>query len=106
MECYCYLRDIQDLLSDGKTLCERRFGELCEGPIVPFGAMVESHPASAQDLSPLHQFGKKVFPGFFLGYVLHAAGIWKGDILVADTKELEKLGASELHARRLNAKAV
>ena len=26
MECYCYLRNIQDLLSDGKTPCERRFG--------------------------------------------------------------------------------
>ena len=26
MECYCYLRNIQDLLSDGKTLYERRIG--------------------------------------------------------------------------------
>ena len=27
MECYTYLRNIQDLLSDGKTPSERRFGE-------------------------------------------------------------------------------
>ena len=27
MECYCHLRNIQDLLSDGKTPDERRFGE-------------------------------------------------------------------------------
>ena len=27
MECCCYLRNIQDFLSDGKTLYERRFGE-------------------------------------------------------------------------------
>ena len=52
MECYTYLRNIQDLLSDGKTPYERRFGEpfskdqsfrlvhwlsitlyLCEGPV-------------------------------------------------------------------------
>ena len=26
MECYCYLRNIQDLLSDGKTPYERRSG--------------------------------------------------------------------------------
>ena len=26
MECYCYLRHIQDLLADGKTPFERRFG--------------------------------------------------------------------------------
>ena len=28
MECYCYLRIILDLLSDGKTPYERRFGML------------------------------------------------------------------------------
>ena len=27
MECYTYLRNVQDLLSDGKTPYERRFGE-------------------------------------------------------------------------------
>ena len=27
MKCFCYLRNIQDLLSDGKTPHERRFGE-------------------------------------------------------------------------------
>ena len=26
MECYCYLRNVQNLLADGKTPCERRFG--------------------------------------------------------------------------------
>ena len=33
-------------------------------------------------------------------------GIWKGDIPVADIEELEQMDASELHARRLNAKEV
>ena len=27
MECYCYLRNVQDLLADGKTPYQRRFGE-------------------------------------------------------------------------------
>ena len=31
-------------------------------------------------------------------------GMWKGDILVADIEELENSDASEIHARRLNAK--
>ena len=71
------------------------------------GAMVEYHPISAKDLSRLHQFGKKkVLPGIFLGYALHAGRIWKGDIMVADIEELEQTDASELHARRLNAKEV
>ena len=44
MECYCNLRNIQDLLSDGKTPYERRFGEPFEGPVIPFGAKVEYYP--------------------------------------------------------------
>ena len=88
MECYFHLRNVQDLLSDGKTSHERRFGIPFNGPVIPFGAMVEYHPISAKDTSRLHQFGPKVLPGTFLGYVLYAGRIWK------------------VHARRLNAKEV
>ena len=59
MECYCYLRNIQDLFSDGKTPYERRFGIPFNGPVIPFGAMVEYHPISVKDLSRFHQFGLK-----------------------------------------------
>ena len=65
MECYCYLRNIQDKLSDGKTPYERRFGMPFNRPVIPFGAMVEYHPISAKDQSRLHQFGSKVLPGIF-----------------------------------------
>ena len=41
MECYTYLRNVTDLLSDGKTLSERRFGHPFKGPIIPFGSLVE-----------------------------------------------------------------
>ena len=67
MECYCDLRNIQDLLSDGKTPYERRFGMPFNGPVIPFGAMVEYHPTSAKDTSVLHQVGPRVLPGIFLG---------------------------------------
>ena len=104
MECYTYLRNIQDLLSDGKTPYERRFGVQCDGPVMPFGAMVEDHPISVKDLSRLYQFGPKVLPGVFLGYALHAEGIWKGDILVADIEELEQMDASEIYAKKTQCK--
>ena len=87
MECYCSLRNIQDLFSDWKKLQERRFGEPFKGPLIPFGSMVEA--ISSKDLSQLHQIGKKVLPGIFLGYAL-----------------LQKMDASEIRARRLNAKEV
>ena len=84
MECYCYLRNIQDRLSDGKTPYERRFGMPFNGPVTPFGAMVEYHPISAKDQSWLHQFCPKVSPGIFFGYAWYAGGIWKGDIMIAE----------------------
>ena len=75
MECFSYLRNMQDLLSEGKTPYERRFGIPFNGPVIPFRAMVEFHTISAKDISRLHQFGAKVLPCFFLGYVLYAGGI-------------------------------
>ena len=63
---------IQNLLSDVKTPCERRFGEC--------------HPVHAKEQSRIHQFAKKISPGLFLGYTLCA--VWNlGDILVADTED-------------------
>ena len=61
-----------DLLSDGKTPYERRFGKPFKGPIIQFGSLVKYHPISAKDQSRIHQFGKKVSPGLFLGYALYA----------------------------------
>ena len=51
MEWYCYLRNVQDLPTDGKTPYERRFGEPFKGLTMLFGAMVEYHPISARDSS-------------------------------------------------------
>ena len=106
MEGYCYLRNVQDLLADRKTPYERRFGESFKGPITPFGPLVEHLPNSERDKARIHQFGKKVLPGISFGYALIAGGIWKGHILIADIEELEKLDASEVYTRRLNAKEV
>ena len=74
-EWYCFLRNIEDLLTDGKTQCERRFGIPFNGTVIAFGAMVEYHPISVKDLSRLHQFGKKVLLGIFLGHVFMARNL-------------------------------
>ena len=70
IESYRYLRNMQDLLSDGKTPHERRIGMPFDGPVIPLGAMVEYHPISAKDQSRLHQFGAKVLPGIYFS-VMH-----------------------------------
>ena len=41
MECSFYVRNVQDLLYDGKTSYERRFGQPFKRPIIPFGSLVE-----------------------------------------------------------------
>ena len=106
MECYSHLRNVTDLLSDGKTPHERRFGQPFKGPIIPFGSLVEYHPITAKDQSRIHRFGKKVLPGVFLGYALYAGGIWKGDVLITDLEELETMDASEIYSKKLDAKEV
>ena len=90
----------------GRRLMKDVFGQPLKGPIIPFGSLIEYHPIIAKDQSRIHQFGKKVLPGLFLGYALYAGGIWKGDILVADPEELETRDASEIYSTRFNAKEV
>ena len=94
MECCCYLRNIQDLLSDGKTPYEKRFGEPFKGPIIRFGSMVEYHTISATDLSRLHQFGTKVFSKIFLGSVFYA---WSG-VASWRTKQPSNCTKLQIHA--------
>ena len=77
-----------------------------QGPIKPFGTFVEYHLVSPKDLARIHQVGKKVLTGIFLGYELIVGGIWKGDILIADLEDLQKLDASDFYLRRINAKQV
>ena len=67
-------------------------------------SLVEYHPITAKDQSIIHQFGKKVLPGLFLGYALYAGGIWKGDIWVADIEELETMDASEIYSKKTQCK--
>ena len=51
-----------------------------------------------------HREIKQEFINF--GYELVAGGLWKGDILIADLEDLEKLDASDIYPRRINAREV
>ena len=85
MEFYNYLRNMQDLWSDGKTLYERRFGEQFErtSNFVWLGIS----PKTCRDcISSARK-----------SYQRYSS---------ADIEELEKMDASEIHAGRLNAKEV
>ena len=101
--CCLILYDVPRIL---RTLANEESGTIAENNPLTFGSLVGYYPISAKDQSRIHQFGKKVLPGLFLGYALYAGGMWKGDILVADIEELETMDASEIYSKRLNAKEV
>ena len=61
MECYTCLRNVTDLLSDGKTPYERRFGQPFKGPIIPFDSLVEYHSFTAKDQSRIHNLDRKSY---------------------------------------------
>ena len=58
-ECQCCQRNIQDLLSDGKTLCERRFGVPFKGQMVPFGSVDETRETFDDSTFGSHAFEKQ-----------------------------------------------
>ena len=99
MECKTYLRNVQDLLSGGKTSYERRFGKPLRGPIMPFGSLVEYHPISDYIISV-----QKSCQVYFS--VMHCTRGESGKVMVADIEEVEEMDASEIHPPRLNAQEV
>ena len=103
MECKTYLRNVTDLLSDGKTPYERLFGQPFKGPMIPFGSLVEYHPIIAKDQS-LNPIWKESFTWIVPRIRSLRGGTWKGDVLIADLEELETMDASEIYSERLNAK--
>ena len=87
------------------ALCEKSKTSLQTGnyrtvPMIPFAAMVEYHPTPPKDQARIHQFG------IFLGCELIVVRIWRGEILIADLADLEKLDPSDISHRRIKAKEV
>ena len=76
-ECYCHLRNVQDLLPTGKRHMKDDLENLSKDQQYLFGAMVEYHPSSPKDQGNIHQFGKKIFPRIFVSYELIAGRVWK-----------------------------
>ena len=107
MMCYCFLRNVQDILTDGNTAYRERFDTDYKGPQIPFGASCEYAPSSDQDRAKLHQFGTKVLPGVFMGYHQKAGGSWSGDLLVCDLDEIgEADNPRDIYIKRFKANEV
>ena len=65
MQCFCFLRNIVDLLVGQQTAYKKRFGKDCEAPVIPFGAEIEYYPISPKDKDRVHQLGDKCYKEYF-----------------------------------------
>ena len=89
MECYCYLRNVQDFLVDGKT----PYNTFWSNGRISSVFTKRSEKSSTWQESTTWNL-----------YELIAERIWKGDILVADMEELDMMDASDIYPRRIKAK--
>ena len=99
--------NIQDLVSNGKTPYEKRFGLQFKGSAIPFGAMVEISPYFCQrPVGDCISSARKTYQEY--SSIIYHTRVESGKetFLVADIEEVEKMEASEIHAWRLNAKEV
>ena len=90
MECCCYLRNVRDLLANGKTPYERRFGEYFKGPIFTGGISPKLRETKLEFVN-----SEKYNQESCLNMLWSRGRNWNGDVLIADIEELEKLDASE-----------
>ena len=93
-----------DLLSDGRTPYERRFG-------VPLKARLYRLEQWSNVTLSLRRTYRDYLNSVLkscqdIPWICVARGVWKGDVLVADIEELEKMDASEIHATKPKAKEV
>ena len=102
MSCYCFLRNIVDLLEDDTTPYQRKFQLKWAGPIYPFGAQVTYQPKSDADKDKIKAFGAQTLNGLFAGYELQQGCRWSGNLLVFDWDNLEKA----THASQINIRIV
>ena len=106
MECYCSLRNVQDLVADWKNSLWktiRRTAKKSHNSIWSIGWISSNLNAWSNKSS---SFRKEVLPGIFRGYALIAGGLWKGDIPIADLEEFQNVEASEIYPHRINAKEI
>ena len=79
LECFTYLRNIQDLSSDGKNTVRETFWETILKALlfrlVHWLSITLFLRKTNQESINLE---RKVLPGLFFGYALYTGGIWKG----------------------------
>ena len=83
-KCYCCLRNITDVVKEGKTPYELRHSTPYPGLRIPFGAYVHYLPTGEKAMAQRDKFGPRSLPGMFVGYHFAPGGIFKENYLIVD----------------------
>ena len=94
MRCYCFSRNIYDVVTtaDDKftgTPYELRFGHQCRAAVLPFGCFVEYIPNDDKEKALQHTFDTTTVSGIFMGYRLRPGGYWSGEYLILPFSSIE-----------------
>ena len=98
MTTYCFLRNVVNILHDGITAYQRRFGQPFRDHQILCGAEVEYYPINPADKKKLHTFDQKTLTGVFLGYGQQAGGGYNDELEILDCQEVH----NATHKSRIN----
>ena len=100
MECFCYLRNVHDKMADGqKFVTDHQF--LLEHRL----SASQLARKTSQEFIRLDE-KKKTLKGIFQDNVLRSGGGWSGDLMIADSEDLQESGTSEIHVKRFQSQEV
>ena len=102
---WCFMQNVLATGGD-KSLWELRFGSKFDGPLIPFGCLVDYWNGPRKKNKEGLRFDPTSSPGLFLGYAIHPESMWRREFIVVPTKDLienESNGtASILHVIKIN----
>ena len=103
MECFCYLRSIQEKVADRRPPYERRFATQFDGPTILLQAEMFLNLSQRGQKSSSIPLVQRCFQVEIVGYALNTGGGWTGYLIIADW-HIESHVASEFHVRRSSPK--
>ena len=74
-----------------------------DGPLIPFGALVNFLPSNPDDKEAVHPMGSKTIPGVFAGYHQAVGGLWSGDLFIVPLRTIKEYNQAKPHCRRISA---
>ena len=89
MRCYCFLRNVSDIMHYDTTPYFARFCAPSSGHKLPFGAEA-GYLKFDRDTNAIRDqpFSEKAHKGFFLCYDIRPSGLWPGDWYVIDLEAM------------------